>query len=234
MGIIHACFGECGPVGIILTIHSWLNTGRAGCVCRTIGLDQVRTVHPLVLPLSYIRRSRLRLYCYLFLGIPVQKAGWCARCSSCTAARFRLHFKIRYFGRDRSTAEGAQYQQTKLLPPDHRSRRGSRDGFLHSDLYRVRTRQSPPPVARQILFSFRVHSVEITLGGWVVTYIIKVRGGGPSSGYISSGYWGGLTLGRVGLLWVNKLVGERRAIFLYCALTIVYKNCASFSSRALI
>ena len=60
------------------------------------------------------------------------------------------------------------------------------------------------------------------MGGWIVTYIINVRGGGPSSGYISSGFFGGLALGRVGLLWVNRLVGERRAIFLYCILTMVY------------
>jgi fucose permease len=49
-------------------------------------------------------------------------------------------------------------------------------------------------------------SVEVTIGGWIVTYIIQVRGGGPSSGYISSGFFGGLTFGRVALLWVNKKV----------------------------
>ncbi|KAI0631187.1 MFS general substrate transporter [Trametes polyzona] len=62
--------------------------------------------------------------------------------------------------------------------------------------------------------------VEVTLGGWIVTYVIQLRGGGPSSGYISSGFFGGLTLGRVGLLWVNQKVGERRAIFLYGLLAI--------------
>ncbi|OSC97784.1 MFS general substrate transporter [Trametes coccinea BRFM310] len=62
--------------------------------------------------------------------------------------------------------------------------------------------------------------VEVTLGGWIVTYVIKLRGGGPSSGYISSGFFGGLTLGRVGLLWVNKKVGPRRAVFIYAILAI--------------
>uniref|UniRef100_A0A8H7XWM1 Major facilitator superfamily (MFS) profile domain-containing protein n=1 Tax=Psilocybe cubensis TaxID=181762 RepID=A0A8H7XWM1_PSICU len=33
--------------------------------------------------------------------------------------------------------------------------------------------------------------VEVTIGGWIVTFIINVRGGGPSSGYISSGFFGG-------------------------------------------
>ncbi|PIL23359.1 MFS general substrate transporter [Ganoderma sinense ZZ0214-1] len=62
--------------------------------------------------------------------------------------------------------------------------------------------------------------VEVTLGGWIVTYVINLRGGGPSSGYISSGFFGGLTLGRVGLLWVTQKVGERRAIFLYAVIAI--------------
>ncbi|PPQ86680.1 LOW QUALITY PROTEIN: hypothetical protein CVT25_006755 [Psilocybe cyanescens] len=62
--------------------------------------------------------------------------------------------------------------------------------------------------------------VEVTIGGWIVTFIIDVRGGGPSSGYISSGFFGGLTVGRVALLWVNKKVGERRVMFIYSMLCL--------------
>ncbi|KIM81491.1 hypothetical protein PILCRDRAFT_71905 [Piloderma croceum F 1598] len=57
--------------------------------------------------------------------------------------------------------------------------------------------------------------VEVTIGGWIVTYIINVRGGGPSAGYVSAGFFGGLMIGRVALLWVNKMVGERRVLFIY-------------------
>ncbi|KAI0358139.1 MFS general substrate transporter [Trametes cingulata] len=62
--------------------------------------------------------------------------------------------------------------------------------------------------------------VEVTLGGWIVQYVIDLRGGGPSSGYIASAFFGGLTLGRVGLLWVNRKLGEHRAIFLYAIVAI--------------
>lgn len=62
--------------------------------------------------------------------------------------------------------------------------------------------------------------VEVTLGGWTVTYIINERGGGPSSGYVSAGFFGGLTFGRVALLWVNKKIGEWNAIFIYSLLSI--------------
>jgi len=69
-------------------------------------------------------------------------------------------------------------------------------------------------------FIFIYVGVEVTVGGWIVTYVINVRGGGPSSGYISSGFFGGLTLGRVALLWVNEMVGERLVIFIYIVLAI--------------
>jgi len=62
--------------------------------------------------------------------------------------------------------------------------------------------------------------VEVTVGGWIVTFIINVRGGGPSSGYISTGFFSGLMFGRVALLWVNKKVGERRVLFIYALLAI--------------
>ncbi|KAG8892984.1 hypothetical protein FRC01_013838, partial [Tulasnella sp. 417] len=53
--------------------------------------------------------------------------------------------------------------------------------------------------------------VEVTIGyfsptsprGWIFTYLLNERNGGPSAGYVSSGFFGGLTLGRVILLPLN-------------------------------
>ncbi|KAF8805063.1 hypothetical protein BYT27DRAFT_7193599 [Phlegmacium glaucopus] len=46
--------------------------------------------------------------------------------------------------------------------------------------------------------------VEVMIGGWIVTFPMIVRGGGPSSGYVSTSFFGGLTLGRVILVEVTK------------------------------
>ncbi|KAL1946211.1 hypothetical protein VTO73DRAFT_15338 [Trametes versicolor] len=62
--------------------------------------------------------------------------------------------------------------------------------------------------------------VEVTMGGWSVTYILEQRHGSSNAGYISSGFFGGIMLGRVLLLWFNTKIGERRALFLYAALVI--------------
>ncbi|QRW08158.1 major facilitator superfamily transporter [Ceratobasidium sp. AG-Ba] len=61
---------------------------------------------------------------------------------------------------------------------------------------------------------------EVTIGGWIVTFLIDTRGGGASSGYVSSGFFAGLMLGRLALIWVNHKVGERRVIYLYSALIV--------------
>jgi hypothetical protein len=58
-----------------------------------------------------------------------------------------------------------------------------------------------------------------------VTFIVLERGGGSSAGYVSSGFFGGLALGRVLLVWVNRLVGERRVMYIYIIIAIAYVSC---------
>jgi fucose permease len=55
-------------------------------------------------------------------------------------------------------------------------------------------------------FSLIYVGAEVTLGGWIVTYVVQERNGGPSAGYISSGFFGGLAMGRVILIPLTKLV----------------------------
>ncbi|KAI0918522.1 hypothetical protein AcW1_009604 [Taiwanofungus camphoratus] len=71
------------------------------------------------------------------------------------------------------------------------------------------------------IFSLIYVGVEVSLGGWIVTFIEQKRGGGSSAGYISSGFFGGLMLGRILLMWLNRKVGERRILFIYALLAIV-------------
>ncbi|KAI0356000.1 MFS general substrate transporter [Trametes cingulata] len=65
------------------------------------------------------------------------------------------------------------------------------------------------------LFAFVYVGIEVSIGNWIVTYAINLRHGGPDSGYIPSGLFGGIMIGRVALLPFSKLVGERRVIFVY-------------------
>ncbi|RDX45187.1 MFS general substrate transporter [Lentinus brumalis] len=91
---------------------------------------------------------------------------------------------------------------------------GTDNGSKYKQMFRLRS------LHLMAIFILIYVGVEVTLGGWIVTYVINLRGGGPDSGYIASGFFGGLTLGRVGLLWVNQKVGERRAVFIYAIVAI--------------
>ncbi|KAG9221698.1 hypothetical protein CCMSSC00406_0005611 [Pleurotus cornucopiae] len=94
---------------------------------------------------------------------------------------------------------------------------GEKDSGEHSKFRQILTQRTVHFLAFFILVYV---GVEVTIGGWIVTFIIDVRHGGPSSGYISSGFFGGLTVGRVALLWVNKKIGERRVLYLYTFLAV--------------
>ncbi|KAF8524366.1 MFS general substrate transporter [Hysterangium stoloniferum] len=83
---------------------------------------------------------------------------------------------------------------------------------------------------RQILQNKTVHflaffilvyvGIEVTMGGWIVTFIIGQRGGGPSAGYVSTGFFGGLTAGRLVLHFATRIIPERHTIFIYAILCI--------------
>ncbi|KAF7357297.1 MFS domain-containing protein [Mycena sanguinolenta] len=70
------------------------------------------------------------------------------------------------------------------------------------------------------LFLFVHVGVGVAIAGWTVTFMETVRGGGPSAGYIAAGFAGGVTLGRIILIWVNKKIGENRGVYLYSLIAI--------------
>lgn len=69
------------------------------------------------------------------------------------------------------------------------------------------------------LCAFLYVGVQVTLGGWIVTFIIQERHGGKDAGYISSGFYGGLALGRILLIWLNLKVGGH-VVYIYSVIII--------------
>ncbi|GAA6059956.1 hypothetical protein JCM10212_001305 [Sporobolomyces blumeae] len=61
---------------------------------------------------------------------------------------------------------------------------------------------------------------EVSMGGWIVTFLIDSRNGGPDAGYVATGFWLGLALGRAVLNPVNRWVGEKRVVYFYLALAL--------------
>ncbi|CCO32693.1 Bypass of stop codon protein 6 [Rhizoctonia solani AG-1 IB] len=99
-----------------------------------------------------------------------------------------------------------EYEITGLPDPKHAQSSIENDGTHRSGNNKYREILGSRTVQLMAFFIWVYVGLEVTIGGWIVTFIIDERGGGPSAGYISSGFFGGLMLGRVALLWVNQKV----------------------------
>jgi len=68
--------------------------------------------------------------------------------------------------------------------------------------------------------------VEVSLGGWLVTFMLVVRHGARfASGLVATGFWLGLTFGRVILGFVTGRLGEKIAITAYLLISIGLELC---------
>ncbi|RYP24979.1 hypothetical protein DL765_000207 [Monosporascus sp. GIB2] len=71
------------------------------------------------------------------------------------------------------------------------------------------------------LFLLGYVGVEVALGGWIVEFMIQVRHGEAfASGMTATGFWLGITFGRVILGFITPRIGEKLAIAIYLVLTI--------------
>lgn len=62
---------------------------------------------------------------------------------------------------------------------------------------------------------------EVSLGGWIVTFMLRVRHATPfMAGLTVTLFWLGITLGRVVLGFITERVGEKLAITIYLGLSI--------------
>lgn len=63
---------------------------------------------------------------------------------------------------------------------------------------------------------------EVALGGWIVTFMRRERAGGDfESGMVATGFWTGITVGRLVLGFVTPRLGEKFAVLIYIILAMV-------------
>lgn len=103
------------------------------------------------------------------------------------------------------TATGAAFKQATA-----RSHGDSERGGLKTALFK---RPSARVTWICSIFLLGYVGIEVALGGWIVTFMIKVRHGGAfASGMTATGFWLGITVGRVTLGFVTPRIGEKVAI----------------------
>lgn len=73
-------------------------------------------------------------------------------------------------------------------------------------------------------FIFAYQGAEVSISGWVISFLIATRDGDPSSvGYVTSGFWAGITIGRFVLSPLGAKVGEKLFVYLLIAGAAVFQ-----------
>jgi fucose permease len=82
------------------------------------------------------------------------------------------------------------------------------------------------------VFFFLYVGVEVALGGWVVTFMRRERAGGDfASGMVATGFWTGITLGRLVLGFVTPRLGEKLAVLVSCEMTTTQTKLPTYSCQ---
>ncbi|KAI6864419.1 hypothetical protein KC334_g20234, partial [Hortaea werneckii] len=64
------------------------------------------------------------------------------------------------------------------------------------------------------LFIFTYQGAEVAESGWFISYLIDYRNGNPQKvGYVTAGFWGGITVGRFVITHASRKVGEKKLVF---------------------
>ncbi|PWY67647.1 MFS transporter [Aspergillus sclerotioniger CBS 115572] len=73
------------------------------------------------------------------------------------------------------------------------------------------------------LFLLIYVGTEVTLGGWTVVFMMRVRHATPfASGMAVTGFWLGITCGRVFLGFITPMIGEELSVTLYALCVIIF------------
>lgn len=110
--------------------------------------------------------------------------------------------------RDNAASEPADANVTRIQTQSSRSPAAQISNMAHAFRNRV--------TLLGALFIFAYQGAEVSISGWVLSFLITTRGGNPASvGYVTAGFWGGITLGRFLLSRPAQRIGEK--VFVYGA-----------------
>ena len=75
-----------------------------------------------------------------------------------------------------------------------------------------------------LLLQHSLNSKTVSLSGWIVTFMTKIRNAASlKAGASSTGFWAGMTIGRVGLSFLTSRLGEFRSVIIYLGISIAFQ-----------
>lgn len=161
------------------------------------------TIGPLIAT-AMVTRGSLPWYTFYFVMIGAETVALCLAAPAFWRATAKVHRAAMHAannGSTESSANGADGSTQK--------RTTTRTVLLNPITWLV------------AFFLLGYVGAEVSLGGWITTFMLKVRHAEPFlAGLTSTFFWLGLTVGRVVLGFVTGKIGEKFAITLYLILSI--------------
>ncbi|KAG4030685.1 hypothetical protein MFRU_011g01420 [Monilinia fructicola] len=74
------------------------------------------------------------------------------------------------------------------------------------------------------IFIFSYQGAEVSISGWVVYFLQQVRGANTDAGYVTAGFWGGITLGRFLLSPIGHKIGEKKFVVIVVVLSGIFEG----------
>ncbi|KAI9809205.1 MAG: hypothetical protein M1825_002496 [Sarcosagium campestre] len=192
-------------IGNVFTSNLHNGTAVLGVFHGSYGIGA--TIGPLIataITSHGARWNRFYIVCICLAFINLGFAGW----------------SFHGYEADRPTAAGSRQQAQRNLsqapPPDARGG----EGRLHKLTLTLRNKVT----LLGALFIFAYQGAEVSISGWIISFLISYRDGDPQSvGYVTAGFWAGITLGRLALSQPAHIVGEKRSVFGLVALATVFQ-----------
>jgi fucose permease len=74
------------------------------------------------------------------------------------------------------------------------------------------------------IFIFAYQGAEVSISGWVISFLITTRDGNPANvGYVTAGFWAGITLGRFLLTAPAQRIGEKTFVYFLVGGAIIFQ-----------
>ncbi|TDZ40966.1 Bypass of stop codon protein 6 [Colletotrichum trifolii] len=100
------------------------------------------------------------------------------------------------------------------LPSSQQQQQFAADGDSRTQLLTMFSALKIRLVLLGAAFIFAYQGAEVSISGWVISFLITDRNGNPDAvGYVTAGFWAGITLGRFFLSHAAHRVGEKRFVF---------------------
>lgn len=74
------------------------------------------------------------------------------------------------------------------------------------------------------IFIFSYQGAEVSISGWVVYFLQQVRGANANAGYVTAGFWGGITVGRFLLSPFGHKIGEKKFVVIVVILAAIFEG----------